>query len=175
LCIWTLSILGRGNEACVKSAIDKLLSIQRSGGWGVTYENSNEILITYIAARSLIAYCSNVVEDSNIIEALKQSAGFFRLSIEEKINNLNVTDCALALQGLEDIYSMNILDISDLESLEDKALAHIHNLIANKKYMDITKIVYKVGSAEWPIYHFHPAVLPIIYKHNGYVFSSPVN
>lgn len=167
LCIWALSILGSGNEACVKSAMDKLLSYQRSGGWGVTSENSNEMLITYIATRSLIAYCSNVGEDPKIIKALKQSAEFFRLSLDEKIKNLNVTDCALALQGLDDIYSMNILNISDLNFLEDKALDHIHNLISNKKYMDVTKIVYQVGSAEWPIYHFHPAVLPIIYKHRG--------
>lgn len=167
LCIWSLSILGNGNEPCVKSALDKLLSVQCSGGWGVTPENNNEILISFIATKSLIVYYSNVNTNQKIKDALKQSAEYFKRCLDENINDLNVTDCALALQGLDDIYSSRIINPTELKPWRNKALIRLHELISNQRYLDPTRIIHKVGSGEWHICHFHPAIMPIIYRHKG--------
>ena len=165
LCILALSILGCGNEPCVKSAVDRLVSIQSSGGWGVTSQSDNELLITYFATISLIKYYSNANKDHKIKGALKMSAEYFIRCLDDRIDDLNVTDCALALQALDDINSLNIINRFKLAPWRNKALDRIHNLISNKKYVEQTRIIYKVGSGEWHICHFHPAILPIIYRH----------
>lgn len=176
-CTWALSILDKGDLDCVKKAVETLLSWQVEGGWGIMPRNNKEILVSYMVTKALISYYFEYnYNKAKIEEKLKLTAKYFEEKLDkEVINNLNITDCALAFQGIHDIYSSSIikglLEKRKIESLRKRTFDRLHNLISLGKYVEQTKIKITVKTGEWHIYHFHPAVLPIMSQHHGDPFD----
>jgi len=171
-CIWSLCIHGNYNLDCVKQSVNTLLNWQKNGGWGITPDNENEILVTYMVTKALLVYNKYSREDSNIREKLIQTKHYFSKYFEnESFKKLNVTDLALSYQALADIRSE--IDHEDnsfnymSSIIKQQAFEQLHSLISLDQYTIITKIMIPVKTGEWHTFHFHPAIISVIAKNHG--------
>jgi len=176
-CVWALSLYNRGDLACVKKAVETLLNWQKEGGWSVIAGTDNEILVSYMVTAALVIYYSKYkYNKEEINQKLRVTYDYFNKMLDkQKINSLNITDCALAFQGIYNIYSSinvdSLLDKRKMNSLRKKTLERLHDLISSGKYTESTKIKISIKSGEWLIYHFHPGVLHIVAQHDGDPFD----